>query len=311
MLLGEHAVLHGFEAVVCAVDRHMFAELIPNDSDCIRIHSKTLGYYKTNIKDLKIEKPFQFILQALAPYQAHFPSGFDLHIDSEFSSRVGLGSSAAVTVVTLAVLEQWLFGGELDLHRIYIKGVDTIRAVQGVGSGADIAASVFGGVLAYRVSPIKIEKLPLIPQISLVYTGYKTPTPIVVNKVEVAYGQRPALFDKLFIELGECTRRGITAIQKQNWQRLSAIFSEHQKLQKLMGVSDQTIDTLVEACQRLSTVLGAKISGSGLGDCVVTLGSLPKDYFPMNETQRSLGIVQIDVQITNEGCRKHGYEKQS
>ena len=49
---------------------------------------------------------------------------------------------------------------------------------------------------------------------------------------------------------------------------------------------------------------GAKISGAGLGDCIVTLGKLPENYFPIDEKQRQQGILQIDVQITDTGCNE-------
>lgn len=300
MLLGEHAVLHGYPAVVGAIDRRIFTKLEPRKDNLIIIDSSILGRHETNINTLSIVKPFQFILKTLLDYKSFFPSGFDLYITSEFSDKLGLGSSAAVTVSTIAVLEQWLYG-KIDLKEIYTKGINVIRSVQGMGSGSDVAASVFGGVLAYRPSPFEVESIPIIPEINLIYTGYKTPTPVVVGKVEKARHKQPLLFDELFANIGKCVEKGILAIKEQNWKQLGAIFLENQYYLKLLGVSDMISDNIVECCMELSAVLGAKISGSGLGDCIIALGKLPANYFPVNEEQKTQGVRQLAVQITDKG----------
>ncbi len=296
MLLGEHAVLRGYPALVCAVDRFIKVSLEPRSDNQIFIDSSAFGCFSSDLDNLHICKPFQFVLAALIHIKSKLPSGFNLSIESEFSDKIGLGSSAAVTVATLVVVQKWIESA-LNLDRLYQDGVSVVRKIQGIGSGADIAASVFGGVICYQMDPLKIERIECNLPISLVYVGYKTPTVEVVKKVNVLQENQPERFEELFKGIGDCVERSCQAIKKLDWLKLGRIFLEHQKLQEALGVSDETISEVIyEAC-KLKTVLGAKISGSGLGDCVVVLGDLPKNYFPMNEQQKERGIRQIDVNV--------------
>ena len=109
MLLGEHAVLHGQPALVCAVNRRIHVSLAPRNDGAIRITS-SLGRYSASIDRIKPAKSFRFVVAAIRRFGRKLTTGFDLRIDSEFSHKIGFGSSAAVTVATLAVLSKWLNG---------------------------------------------------------------------------------------------------------------------------------------------------------------------------------------------------------
>src|SRR5579864_4695671 len=108
MLLGEHAVLHGKQALVCAIDKRLTVTLTPRDDKCIQITSK-LGRYSAELSEIKIEKPFQFVLGALQVFMEsnELSQGCDISIQSEFSDQMGFGSSAAVTAATLSALASW------------------------------------------------------------------------------------------------------------------------------------------------------------------------------------------------------------
>lgn len=76
---------------------------------------------------------------------------------------------------------------------------------------------------------------------------------------------------------------------------------DHQQLQQALGVSTALLDALVRDLCDQSTIFGAKISGSGLGDCIVGLGTLEKNVFPINVEQQKAGVQQIAVKITTAG----------
>jgi len=295
MLLGEHAVLHGYPALVCAINRRLRVTLTPRPDDQIHIHSDRLGEFIGSRSRIVLTTPFQFILASIQPFEYQLPSGFDLSIQSEFSATIGLGSSAAVTVTTLAVLQRWLTH-TIDPDEIYSLGYKIIQTVQGIGSGADIAASVFGGLLYYRRDPFQIKTLPCFSPISLVYTGYKTPTPVVVEQVLKQAEKNPKKFNQLYRLISACVEAGTLAIQQENWMQLGEIFNQHYQLQCELGVSDPIIESLIKKIQQSPSVLGCKISGSGLGDCVVALGELSIDDFPAPHQL-------INIEIATTGLR--------
>lgn len=293
MLLGEHAVLHGFGAVVCAVDKRIKVTLTPRQDHSIVIHS-ALGEYQTSLDRLEVERPFRFVLASIKLFADQLPSGFLITIDSEFSDEVGLGSSAAVTVATLGALHQWLFGS-LDRDALFDAGVSVIRSVQGSGSGCDVAASVYGGVIYYEPVAAVLEKLDIVPEISLVYSGYKMPTVEVIKFVHERANQQPEKFNEIYRKIGECVRQGVLALRAQDWKKLGLILNENYKLQDELGVNDEVLQHIVDRLLSCPEILGAKISGSGLGDCAVALGKVPRNTFV------SQGLQQIDVVVSPLG----------
>lgn len=283
MLMGEHAVLRNQLALVGAVNKRMTVTLTPLENKRIEIHS-SLGNYHTTLDELSIAPPFQFVLTAIQRYQSQLPMGFRLEIKSEFSSKVGLGSSAAVVVATLACLRQWLQSspplqkgaaehseaGDFK-QQLFLDARAIIQAVQGRGSGADVATSVFGGVVAYRMEPLFIEKSDNLFDIALLYTGYKTATPEVIRRVDARISTDPEKYAALFKEMGHYSEKAWKAINEKNWSLLGKMMRQHQEAQVMLGVCDETSTQFLSLLNQHPQVMSAKISGSGLGDCLLAL----------------------------------------
>ena len=294
MLFGEHAVLYGSPAIVSAVNYYITANLIPRSDQIINITSALLGNYKIDIKQFTIERPWQLVLTAIAAKLDKLSTGFDLIIESNFSDQMGLGSSAAVTVAIIAVLSQWL-NDDLDKLTLVKIGRDIIQKVQGMGSGADIAASVFGGTIFYEMSPLIIEPLEHNPPLVTIYSGSKVSTVEVIKKVTSKRVSHEEVFVKIFDVIAVIVKQAVDVINNKNWVLLGELMDIHQGLQDAMGVSNNILSELIFTLRQQDTIYGAKISGSGLGDCVIGLGTLPDNYFPCSITQKQLGVIQIKV----------------
>lgn len=149
MLFGEHAVLHGKLALCCAVDQRIRVELTPRSDQQIYL-SSPLGQLVVNLRDFTVQAPFEFVLTALDRYRNLLPQGFDLTVKADFSATMGLGSSSAVTVATVGTLSQWL-GWSYSPEQLFQESKAVVLQVQGVGSGADVAAAVLGG--SWHIGP--------------------------------------------------------------------------------------------------------------------------------------------------------------
>jgi mevalonate kinase len=298
MLLGEYAVLYGKHALVCAVDKRITVTLTPREDDQVHIHSDLHGHYVTDLNQLSIDKPFHFVLSALKEFQTRIKRGCDLDIQSNFSDRVGLGSSAAVTVATLAALVGWLNirMSALDLVR---QGRNIIRQVQGVGSGADIAASVFGGMVGYQAQPLVAEKYAFTHPLTALYAGYKTPTVEAIAKVQQYFAAHPTLFRQLAQSIGQCAQEGMLCVRKNEWKKLGEIMTIQQGLMESLGVSTPLLRDMVADLQKQEYIFGAKISGSGLGDCVIGLGETPAHY-----TYANLERIPVEMSLLGVQCEK-------
>jgi mevalonate kinase len=137
MLLGEYAVLHRKQALVCAINKRITVTLAPRSDTQIEIISPTLGHLVTRISHLTVNPPFQFVLAVLKKYQKRLKTGCDITIESEFSDTVGLASSAAVTVALLSALTTWL-KVSLSPQELIREARDIVQSVQRLGSGADV-----------------------------------------------------------------------------------------------------------------------------------------------------------------------------
>lgn len=297
MLFGEHAVLHGKQALVCAIDRHVTITLTPRTDQVVKLTSSAFDEHLTTVAQLQIVKPYDYALAAIMQQRAQLTSGFELHITANFPPTIGFGSSAAVIVATLGVLDLWLTNRQpFQLTQLHQQALAVIHSLAGVGSGADAAASVFGGVVAYRNQPITIE--PLVADFSLVaaYCGFKTPTPQVIAIVAAKQAQLPNLFAQIYELMHECATAAISAIKQQDWVKLGAIMNVHHGLQDALGVNNLALSELIFQLRELSTITGAKISGSGLGDCVIGLGSVPEtlhhpSVMPLQISQQGLVVI--------------------
>jgi phosphomevalonate kinase len=129
VLSGAYAVLTGAPALVVAVDRYVTAD-----------SSRSATFLTPEVK------------AALALREQPAP-WFDAENLRENGQKLGLGSSAAILVASLAALEldeePELSDAEL-CARVYLRALHAHRTAQGGGSGVDVAASAHGGVLAAR-----------------------------------------------------------------------------------------------------------------------------------------------------------------
>lgn len=268
MLLGEHAVLHGKQAMVSAIDKRLHIELQPNSSKFILITDTRLGTLRVNIDDLTVQAPFTHVLQAILLFKSELQYGFNLNINSEFPSTLGLGSSAAVTVATIAVLCAWLKPCSND--QIFALA----QQCNAGGSGADLAASIYGGTLQYSIQDQVMQRLVGLPPLTAVYSGYKTPTKEVLKIIDARRFKSPDIYAKIFAAMQECVTQGLTALSQHDWPALGQVFLQQHYLQGALGTSNCLLDSIVHTLIEKAEIYGAKISGAGLGDCVIGLGKL-------------------------------------
>lgn len=274
MLMGEHAVLFDKAALVCAVNKRISVVLQPNsDSDLIKIYSD-IGTYSSNRFQLINDEKFNFILAVLGYFQDKFQCGFSLTVSSEFSEKLGLGSSAAVTVAVIAVVHNWLNNKRIQDFSLFQLARNLIRKVQGRGSGADVAASVYGGVIFFQQNrqPVKLDvtELPIV----LIYSGEKRKTKDVIKQVMSDRQAKIACYDDYFEAINQIVLSARSAIENKHTKLLGQLLNENAKIMKAMNLSTDPIDFVLGQLTAAHTILGAKISGSGLGDCVVGLGQL-------------------------------------
>ena len=294
MLLGEHAVLHGKHALVCAINRRISVRLISTPVRRVTILS-SLGTYQSSLDDLEEHPSFKFVLQSIKQHREQIPFGFELKIDSEFSSKIGFGSSAAVTVAIHAALLRWIDGVEPSQERLFEQTLETVRTVQGRGSGADLAASIFGGCVGFSTAP-EFQSLAVTLPITAVYCGYKTPTPEVIEMVRKYSIADPKKYERIYCEIDASVALAMDSLRKSDLQGFGKILNANHHRMDEMGVNTPELHEIVTALQGDPKISGAKISGSGLGDCAVGIGlaKLSELSYPAYHLESSLDGCKYD-----------------
>lgn len=293
MLLGEHAVLHGRRALACAVSCRIRARLTVTDSGRLVIRS-ALGEHDGPIDRLRPRGPLRFVLAAVQETHDPADGGLEIEIESEFSPTVGLGSSAAVTVAVVAGLQS-LAGNRQSLETFHTS-LRATHGVQGLGSGTDVAASVWGGIVAYRAAPFEIRPLSAVLPISLVYSGSKKPTVDVVQIVEAARAKDPERFQDIFDAMDASVGEAVREVENGSHPAVGAILDRNQQLMRKLGVSNEPLETIIDMMKASPQILGAKISGSGLGDCVVGLGASDFDTTPFERIPVTMSAEGVKVE---------------
>jgi len=291
MLMGEHAVLHGELAIAMATANFVEISLTPRVDQRISVDSE-LAQYSSELNKLEDEPNLSFVLAAIRQQQTQLTAGFDLSIRSGFSHTVGLGSSAAVTAGVVALLAKH-GGEELALETLFERALAVVHQVQGGrGSGTDLVASIFGGLVAYRVAPREIRTLPGLPPVDLYYVGYKMKTPEVIARVEASALKVPQLYKQLYQLMGHTSEAAEAAINAGDWSLLGQLMNTYAGLMDALGVCDSNLAKLQFKLRDSTDVLGAKISGSGLGDSVIALGQVDPDQ---------IGFTHIPVSVSQQG----------
>lgn len=281
MLFGEHAVLRGKHAIMIAVDKRLSIELTPLPHHEVVIQSD-LGEHKTTLDSIKVEAPFHYVLQILKDYPPK--KGLLIQITSEMSHTMGFGTSAALVVALIGGLMQ--FEGHVDKHVLFERALKIVRKIQGLGSGADLAASLWGGVGLYCHAPFIYQKLENLSPLYAIYTGYKTPTPEVVRLVEERFKKFPEELGALDQANDVLTRTAANYLDVP--MLLGRFLNDAAGIMESYGVHTKEISTFLWDHRVKSH--GIKLSGSGLGDCAIAC--VKDNFYPKNA---------IKIQVASDG----------
>jgi len=290
MLLGEHAVVYGHPCIVTAMDTRMRVSVSVNGD-------------KTNTINAPQVKECRFVQESIKLFCKKFNlhQHIKIHTAGDFSHQVGLGSSSAVTVATVKALSD-LFDKKLTTKEIFDLSYQVTIAIQGVGSGFDIAAAVCGGTIYYIYGGKTIEQLQtdLLPLV-VGYSGVKADTPTLIRQVAADYKNRKKEIDGLFTNITKLVEYAKRAIIEKDYRQLGSLMSQNHGYLKQLGVSTDKLNAMVQAALNAGAY-GAKLSGAGGGDCMIALVSDEKRKAVEKAIEKAGGEI-IRVKNSAEGVK--------
>lgn len=310
-LLGEHAVVYNGSCLVTAVDSRLWVTITVDENSVtptLTITAPDVGLanwtcpLKESFFRPAYQGPSSFIESSIAVFHRRYPFHASLKIEtrSDFGANLGLGSSSATVAATLYALSV-VFNADLSPEQLFAMGVEVIQNVQKMGSGADLAAAIYGGTIYYlnhyprQITPLKIDSLPLM----VVYSGEKAGTVSYVRKVAELEENWPNVISSVIETMFTVVDSGRERLLAHDWVGLGQLMNIQHGLLHALGVDTLSLAEIVFAA-RQSGAMGAKLSGAGGGDCAIIL----VDDARYAEVRAALQHKKIlDVQANAPGVR--------
>ncbi|PXX61768.1 phosphomevalonate kinase [Nocardia tenerifensis] len=332
-IAGEYAVIEpGFPAVLIAVDRYTTAHVA--EADATAVTSDLFGDKLISLErvDGRLVAPTCdgldyvtsaiWVVERLLTELGHPVRQFRLRLTSALHDgrgmKYGLGSSAAVTVATIAALARF-HGLRLELmDRYRLAMLATIRVAPDC-SGGDVAASTWGGWISYRgpdrgtlsrrlrrdgVEVLLRENWPGLSVKAL-------PTPTSARVVAGWTGHPATTRAEAGVIVGDDSCAGFRAASRDCVDRLSAAIEDDDPmrireqlrrarllLEKLdtatgLGIMTPELAGLCAIAESVGAV--AKPSGAGGGDCGIALVTSDAQLTQLRDRWRAGGIQPLPL----------------
>jgi len=278
ILFGEHFVVYGVKAILCAINKRVTVTAENIESKIISI--------KSNIGDLELQpnkpiseidsplKPFYYLANKMIQNQN---TGIKIIVESEIPLGVGLGSSSACCVAGAAAISR-LFSNT-SKEKILELAIEAEKTIFQNTSGADCTVCTYGGIMEFNkengYTKIKSE-----PNFHLVIanSNIEHSTELVVNEVKSFKEKNEEEFSKLCDNETNLVEDVLELLKENNTKKLGEKINQNQKYLEAIGVSNEKIKEMIQIGMKSS--FGVKITGAGGGGCIFAL----TDETNLNET---------------------------
>ena len=276
ILIGEHAVVYGYPAIsLPLLEVEVTCKVVPADRPWRLYEEDTLSMavYASlehlNIKDACIR----------------------CEIDSAIPEKRGMGSSAAISIAAIrAVFDYYQVDLPHDVLEILVNRAEMIAHMNPSGLDAKTCLSDQPIRFIKNVGFTELE-MDLSAYLVIADTGVYGHTREAIQVVQ-SKGKDALPF---LHALGELTQQAEDAIRGKDAEGLGKILSQAHLHLKEIGVSSPEADSLVETALNHG-VLGAKMSGGGLGGCIIALTTNLTQAQKLAERLEEKGAVQTWIE---------------
>jgi len=269
ILFGEHFVVYGVKAILCAINKRITvtAETIKENKISI----------KSSIGNLELEpnkeiseinsplKPFYYLANKLIKNQN---TGIRIKVESDVPLGVGLGSSSACCVAGAAAISR-LFK-KTSKEEILALAIEAEKTIFKNTSGADCTVCTYGGIMEYDKKN-GFNKIESEPNFHLVIANSKIEhsTKSVVGNVKQFKEKNEEKFSTLCDKESKLVEDILELLKNNNIVEIGKRINKNQEYLETLGVSNEKLRKMIKIGQNKS--FGAKITGAGGGGCIFAL----------------------------------------
>ena len=276
ILIGEHAVVYGYPAIsLPLLEVEVTCKVVPAESPWRLYEEDTLS----------------MAVYASLEYLDITEACIRCEIDSAIPEKRGMGSSAAISIAAIRAVFDY-YGADLphDVLEILVNRAEMIAHMNPSGLDAKTCLSDQPIRFIKNVGFTELEmdlSAYLVIADTGVYGHTREAIQVVQNKGKDAL---PFLH-----ALGELTQQAEEAISQKDAEELGQILSQAHLHLKEIGVSSPESDHLVETALSHGA-LGAKMSGGGLGGCIIALADNLTHAQELEERLEEKGAVQTWIE---------------
>ncbi len=278
ILFGEHFVVYGTRAVLCAINKRV--TVTAEKTKEVKI------FIKSDIGDLILEadrpvskvdsplRPFYYLADRLLQTQDQ-NTGIKITIESDIPIGAGLGSSSACCVAGAAAVSR-LFA-ETSKEEILKLAIKAERTIFQNTSGADCTVCTYGGIIEYdkKNGFVRIKSEPNF-HLVIANSEMEHSTESIVARVRQFKERNEAEFSRLCNDESRLVRDVLKLLNNNNnnnnnnnIRELGQRVIQNQEYLEAIGVSNEKLRDMVQIGQKSS--FGAKITGAGRGGCILAL----------------------------------------
>jgi len=269
ILFGEHFVVYGVKAILCAIDKRITVIAEKTKERKISV--------KSNIGRLELEKntPLSEINSPLKPFYylankiiRNHETGIKIIVESNIPSGVGLGSSSACCVAGAAAISR-LFA-DTTREQILKLAIEAEKTIFQNTSGADCTVCTYGGIMEYdkKNGFTKIESQPNF-HLVIANSNIEHSTETVVAEVKKFKEKNEVEFSTLCKSESELIEGVLKALKENNIKEIGNKVIQNQQYLEKIGISNNKLRDMIKIGKNGS--FGAKITGAGGGGCIFAL----------------------------------------
>lgn len=293
ILTGEYAVLDGAPALVVAVDRRVVAR------------DRTMRPAGSS--------PFLLALAQELAARGKDPAIVErITVDSSAfygeAGKLGLGSSAAVTVAATALA----LGEPLDRREVLAVALAAHARAQAqrgaAGSGADVAAAVHGGAIVFTAGAVQARTWPKAVRLVPFFTGQSADTATLVARVTAARVAHRIEVEAALHAITDASKAacaalaapvGVQATALLGALALAAVATDRLALAAGVDLVPGCVTDARQAVKRFGGVV--KTTGAGGGDVAVAVVPAAADEAAVRAALVENGCQNLDLHVDGSG----------
>lgn len=290
ILLGEHAVVYGVPAIATALPQLTVTTTVTRlPADEPGEITFTPAATMPPVSEETVAGLRNLVAQFKTVTGVDDHSALALRMDSMIPPGRGLGSSAACARSVVLALSD-LFGVDLDAETVFDLVQFAETAAHGKSSGVDAFATGSDGVIGYVSGVAHSLNCGFDGVFVVADSGASGRTKDAIEHVQRMFQADRTTETDFMQRVRDLTDAGVASLTDGCPEVFGAQLTANHEVLRGIGLSTDHIDTLVAAACRAGA-LGAKISGGGLGGCLVALTDAPDRAAAVATALRAAGAV--------------------